>query len=542
MEKLDFPDHDTYWENDPIMRDQTKAYKEWALATVNGGSQSRCFPDYKWHPWLEFGADVDANINVFELQGDHCNGKVHFQFNNPRDILMHFENTSKGGTSGKPNRRMILLQGMHPRIVELLGVKLDIPPHFFLAHCDRFVDLHIIDETYAKKSSSVYWRVPVPRRCDVPDDLIKGDYYVEAGNISRGEHELCPGGSSSFENFVSYWGKNYESDSWTIVILIDPYKIYLRSASDSPSNTLARYEMGSSTSRPGTLQEVMNSGIGSNTCQWFQRSTLDAMVAAYSFEQLNKLPLTKDPFTGTTIVRNIIRSAWQGYVLTLDAKTFDLIIDDDVEHPSNSSSQDTNIIDSYHELMHEQQSILLDKNTVSLIMWEFRCKDVLDSSRKNNTSQDDIDQTCIQDDSGEEWKAWNNIYEQLSRTESTISKYLEMWSQRAALEQAAAANRSARTSGQLAKIATIIVPGSFVASIFSMGGQFAAGEDHFFVYWLVSIPVTLALLTWVVGGEDIQNGYRNFRAMDKMRRIKQFRPWRWENGIVKPAKFQHARE
>ncbi|CAN8103214.1 unnamed protein product [Discula destructiva] len=69
------------------------------------------------------------------------------------------------------------------------------------------------------------------------------------------------------------------------------------------------------------------------------------------------------------------------------------------------------------------------------------------------------------------------------------------------LKQTEAGNRMARSSGQLTKIATVIVPCSFVASIFSMGDEFAAGKSLFYVYWVISMPTTAVLLFWVLCGE-----------------------------------------
>ena len=34
-----------------------------------------------------------------------------------------------------------------------------------------------------------------------------------------------------------------------------------------------------------------------------------------------------------------------------------------------------------------------------------------------------------------------------------------------------------------------------------MGGSFAPGEDLFYVYWAISIPITFALLIWVIHTE-----------------------------------------
>ncbi|TGO47240.1 hypothetical protein BCON_0287g00100 [Botryotinia convoluta] len=74
-----------------------------------------------------------------------------------------------------------------------------------------------------------------------------------------------------------------------------------------------------------------------------------------------------------------------------------------------------------------------------------------------------------------------------------------------------AANRQARSAGQLTKIATAVVPSTVVASVFSMGGNFAAGEKLFLVYWAISLPVTLALLIWVLH-EDISKAWSQLTA------------------------------
>ncbi|KAI1463156.1 uncharacterized protein F4812DRAFT_464008 [Daldinia caldariorum] len=172
--------------------------------------------------------------------------------------------------------------------------------------------------------------------------------------------------------------------------------------------------------------------------------------------------------------------------------------------------------------MEERQLIQEEKNLVNAIMWEFRCRDTIPPPRHSDDPEDIDEQERIRDSLEQERKSWAMIYEELARAESTIVEHMEMWSLRATLEQTAAANRLARTSGQLTKIATIIVPCSFVASIFSMGGSFAAGEEYFFVYWTISIPVTVALLAWVLY-RDIQEVYEKIREMELLRRARRFR-------------------
>jgi Mg2+ and Co2+ transporter CorA len=87
-----------------------------------------------------------------------------------------------------------------------------------------------------------------------------------------------------------------------------------------------------------------------------------------------------------------------------------------------------------------------------------------------------------------ERRLWRRLEAKLEALDSWLSHHMEEYAQRAAMEesfearkQTYDANRQARSAGQLTKIATIIVLCTFVASIFSMGGSFAAGEDLFFV-------------------------------------------------------------
>lgn len=49
-----------------------------------------------------------------------------------------------------------------------------------------------------------------------------------------------------------------------------------------------------------------------------------------------------------------------------------------------------------------------------------------------------------------------------------------------------------------------------------MGGSFAAGEDLFFVYWIISIPVTIALLGWILHN-DIRKMYRQWKSLNKFK-------------------------
>ncbi|KAK6206032.1 hypothetical protein LQW54_007971 [Pestalotiopsis sp. IQ-011] len=253
-------------------------------------------------------------------------------------------------------------------------------------------------------------------------------------------------------------------------------------------------------------------------------------------------------------MRNLIRSAWEESItreaVNIRGQLYDDRLDYQarVENIAKLEGSDDGIQPNraYFKLMMQRQSIQEDKDSIVSVMRRIRCwfaddmpqdhkqqevasqevsqetnpsevnpeagnKMDQQADQKSNTSQTrsrDIEVAAgnkarLQELLSEEKRSWKMIYETACKMESNVAEHMEMWSQSAALEQASAANRSARTSGQLTKIATIIVPCTFVGSIFSMGGRFAAGEDLFFVYWAISIPATIMLLVWVLH-DDIQ--------------------------------------
>lgn len=80
--------------------------------------------------------------------------------------------------------------------------------------------------------------------------------------------------------------------------------------------------------------------------------------------------------------------------------------------------------------------------------------------------------------------AWKSLREaihfEISIVDGTLQTYMQATSVRQSLN-----------AGYLTSMATIFLPISLVAGVFSMGGEFAAGESLFWVFWVLAIPVTI---------------------------------------------------
>lgn len=170
-------------------------------------------------------SDDTTLVQVFELEGDHQDEEVP-NFVNAFDLIRHYETRPPDANEDTVNRRLYVVQNPSSAICEFLGIKLGVPPEVFLAHCDSFVDLSLVDDGFTQRDHSTYWKVPVPHCC-MPvcreEPAKPGRHYVEAGFVDREYLQYEDDNTQPlntefrFFNFVLYWAKNYGEDgaSWT---------------------------------------------------------------------------------------------------------------------------------------------------------------------------------------------------------------------------------------------------------------------------------------------------------------------------------------
>lgn len=172
----------------------------------------------KNHPWRENARHSPWKLRIFDLEGgrrDLSSGPREFE--NARDLLLHWEGASKEGATEKRKRRVIVLEDLSPRIAELLGVLLDIPPEFFLAHCNGSGELSVVNKQLFKQGSTKYWKVAVPQTRSLSRG-INGTYRLVCGSFNRNSgmlEEGYTGHTLHFNSYVSYWASSHEAQSWT---------------------------------------------------------------------------------------------------------------------------------------------------------------------------------------------------------------------------------------------------------------------------------------------------------------------------------------
>ncbi|KAF4911924.1 hypothetical protein CGCF415_v003921 [Colletotrichum fructicola] len=526
-------DREKFWGDNLEMLTAAEQYEKRIHELVNNGLVKDTFR----HPWQrEIYRYNFPQVSVRVFSG-HV-GPSNFQ-GNQKEIFYHYDQ-GRDNESSEPFRRLILLEDVDPRFAELLGVELDIPPEFWLAHCDGTCHLNTVDGMLNHQGRSTYWRVPVPQTRFLPhdDNRKTGEYYIETGAFDRFSQQVNEHDSIvRFEGFISFWGKKHDN-GWTAVVLVDPQLTCLR-LHEVGTRIFAK---DSSYVRKDIFKFVNVSGRGSDVPNPHLCVPFDVLNAAYgeftdvinmennfrpndgrctqnnclnpedseSKQDLVAEKNLKDPFVATILIRNLVYSMWNEETLRFTSQINDALLDDrnewewaDFNIEQYVDRLESNIgVDGkgYQDAMLKLQNTWSRKQSI---------RHMMDAFLAVNTDLDGFDYDLAAVVNGKidnrvqahmvlEQRRWKAINEKLQELELRIGLFMENYATRAQLLNAYAAHRQARSAGQLTKLATVAVPFSVVSAIFSMGGDFAAGERLFGIFWAITLPVTGLLLIWII--------------------------------------------
>jgi Mg2+ and Co2+ transporter CorA len=109
----------------------------------------------------------------------------------------------------------------------------------------------------------------------------------------------------------------------------------------------------------------------------------------------------------------------------------------------------------------------------------------------------------------EAWKSLRNAVQTLKKRVDIIS---QAYTEAVSVRQSIVSNQQAEQVGYLTSLAVLFVPASFVASIFSMGGDFSAGADRFWVFWAILVPLVMlsCIFLFTKLGERIWSSLRQY--------------------------------
>lgn len=94
-------------------------------------------------------------------------------------------------------------------------------------------------------------------------------------------------------------------------------------------------------------------------------------------------------------------------------------------------------------------------------------------------------------------RSWGWLLERITVLDEQIGDMIVVYGQRSSVEESLTANNQARSVGRLTALATVLVPFTIAAGIFSMSDEYAAGKSRFWVFWAIAVPLASVLLVWV---------------------------------------------
>jgi hypothetical protein len=184
-------EHQSFWTPCPDgkaeeymeMMDKTRNYER----RENKALRERLFPlpdnwnretRSKKYLWVNEAHNGEIRAHVHDFHDEWDAGGL-----NMRDFLMH---ATRAPIAGEIKRRIIIVEDMSRRYAEILGVRLNIPPEFFLAHSREALNLSVVDSGYSVQNGR-YWCVSIPqKRFSLPiSEEQRGWWLIENGFYDR---------------------------------------------------------------------------------------------------------------------------------------------------------------------------------------------------------------------------------------------------------------------------------------------------------------------------------------------------------------------
>jgi hypothetical protein len=212
-------------------------------------------------------------------------------------------------------------------------------------------------------------------------------------------------------------------------------------------------------------------------------STFKTLIELYP---LRERPSTSDPNSCVDYVRILVLSTWTARIRAMESRLVKEQLALSIVDLSRARAEvkvPTTYERSWTRPWHPRDfaRLVQAKSSLEALDWELR------------RNMDALGIGCSSDSSRttEAWEAdaWQGLHVVIGDLKARLDVMLQAYMQSISVRETSDANEQARHVGYLTSLATIFIPLSFVAAVFSMGGDFAAGESRFWVYWAVAVPV-----------------------------------------------------
>jgi hypothetical protein len=221
------------------------------------------------------------------------------------------------------------------------------------------------------------------------------------------------------------------------------------------------------------------------------QSIFEDILHLYPLEQYQS---TTDPRICTDICRKLVLSAWTAWLRVVEAQiTQEQYFMSTGKTPTGINTA-TWLDKSWMQPWQARQfgRLIRAKSALEAIDADlYYNMDALGIGAKRNGTED------------WEAEAWRSLQNAVHVLKTKVDIIFQAYTQAVSVQESITSNKQARQVGYLTSLATLFIPVSLIAAIFSMGGKFSAGASLFWVYWAISIPIVIAgciLLFTKLGG------------------------------------------
>ncbi|KAF4461192.1 hypothetical protein FALBO_12018 [Fusarium albosuccineum] len=438
-------------------------------------------------------------------------------FTNLEKLRRHF--TDPVSPHAPTCSRMFVLEGLPRNFIHLLGSRLKVPPSFFaehwvkpgefvgslLNHTPRYYNNH---SRFTLAFPKLHWAQikQKPGERKDPTYLAESSIYTELNYITLfGE---CKDPLWSFEN-MSFWraGKDADErwdgklDSFFVtylnslylhllaLLLVDPpllrvdpplknYIIKAKSRGNVPEyrevepkdpNLLdtARDDI----TQDGSWYPPFPEDIATETPK--MESMFADIVSLYPFRQCQSDSNPIKSLDAIDICRQLVLSAWTARLRIMEAEVVRKQFYFSTRVDPSDFNPDTWLDKSWTRAWTERDfgGLVRAKNTLEAT--EMRLFYTIDALKRSGDSH-----------AGKEWEAdaWHSLQIALQTLKTRVNLMLEAYTQSVSV-------RESKQVGFLTSLAALFVPISLIAAVFSMGGNYAADQPKFYVFWAISLPI-----------------------------------------------------
>ncbi|KAL4898783.1 hypothetical protein BDV59DRAFT_207015 [Aspergillus ambiguus] len=419
-------------------------------------------------------------------------------------------------------RRLFILEDLPRNYIEVIGSQLGVNAIFFAAHWDdpAMPTFNYRSPFTRYDNNQFIIRYPSSHRIDTCQDLAEQNtVYAWDSNVNRHLYMYDPKGplvdDPKSYHALSFWTTGTRQDgSWDAILLVDPPvgKIIRSVQTTSVLNIQSRLsdadpiQMGSL--YPSIHMSYTDYPItrGDMPSRPSYMSLFDDIVSVSSYVQHD---VGEDARSTSYIARKLVIAVFLGFLRRRYLNLLGLQSHISTAKPMNRCNYLRNFMDgSLSRWEHELFGFIVNvKFGMNVLLKEV----------EDNMAALGLNENIAQENGTIplwERDGWTAVHEGCTTILHMADMLLNSYLQFVSIEEARSSNKGARSLARINILATLFIPMSTVASIFSMQEQFLPGRQFFWVFWVVSLPILLGFAfiylkkpllsfpAWIAGKKD----------------------------------------